>query len=128
MDSAIDRWSGEMSFAGAADVFRRHFPHTAPGYTTRRYSSIEAGRLIDRHYTCLTKAVAARWIRAERTASGDYRFSLADIAEYLLHENCRGSRRPWSAAEIELLKSGINPAGRSANACAVKRSKLRNTQ
>jgi len=124
MDCAVDRFSGELSFVTARDVFSKALFHTAPGYTRRIYSSVEAGKIVGREYTCLTKKAREGKIGGE-FKDGYWRFSLADLSGYFLDGHWRESRSRWSDDEVNLLLSGRPVPGRSANACAVKRSKLK---
>lgn len=124
MDYAVDQFSGELSFVTAREVFSKAVFHTAPGYTRRIYSSVEAGKILGREYTCLTKKAREGKIGGE-FKNGYWRFSLADLSGYLLDGYWREARRPWTDVEIDLLRSGHPVPGRSTNACAVKRSKIK---
>ena len=124
MSSAIDRYDGSVSFVGPAEMFRKNFPHDAPGYTTRRYTTVTGGRLIGLHRTGLARA-ARKGHCMGSFEKGYWLFSLADLSGFMLSKHWRGKRARWTAGEVTAMLNGYVPKGRCVRAVQIKRSRIK---
>jgi hypothetical protein len=125
VDSAIDYFSGELSFVGAGQVFARHPGGLSPWYTRRIMTTKDLAGILGRDESTLRQQAGCGQLSGTRGRNG-WRFSWQDVSDYVADGLWKPQEhRFWTPEELDKLARGEPVPGRSPMACRIKRSKIR---